>query len=407
MGWVKKTKSISGNFLVDGTITSDHIKTDSITANKFTGATEEEYFNYFDDTTVGYNTYVTLHEFDFPSTELDLVKGRHIKTEWNGYIYTGQTGEANGSVYLYTEILVPNAPSYRGIGTGYHHSFPVSGWQRVYFKGNLVNRIGSSGSIGGLSTYRAFRNLRFKQNEELTELVSNGSFSGITGWTGVGGSLSSFYGSAAAITQDANTDDAYFYQAVTVEVGKKYRFSGTVYSSTGNAPTKFHISTSTSLSDAIVSSSQYGAGSGTNVYTTDFVATTTTVYVIGEADTTTANQYAVFDNFSLKELEERTYIDISTSGGQVVPTSGNAYLYHHPFGSASAGTWAVVDERRLNMRTTPYSHYFQITSEVYLGAENVTYECRIRARHFTASGDTIYTQPSKVLMQSRMIGEQN
>lgn len=407
MPFYELRKHISGNMVIDGTLTADQIKTDSITANKFKGATEEEYFNYFDDTTVAYNTYVTLHEFDFPSTELDLVKGRHIKTEWNGYIYTGQTGEANGSVYLYTEIKVPNAPSYRGIGTAYHHSFPVSGWQRVYFVGNSVNRIGSSGSIGSLSTYRAYRNLRFKQNEPLTELVSNGLFNGITGWTGVGGSFSSFYGSSAAITQDANADDAYFYQAVTVEVGKKYRFSGTVYSSTGNAPAKFHISTSTSLSDALVSSSQYGAGSGTNVYTTDFVATTTTVYVIGEADTATANQYAVFDNFSLKELEERTYVDISTSGGQVVPTGGNAFLYHHPFGSASAGTWAVVDERRLNMRTTPYSHYFQITAEVYLGAENVTYECRIRARHFTASGDIIYTQPSKVLMQSRMIGEQN
>lgn len=407
MAFIELKKHISGAMVIDGTLTADQIKTDSLTANKFKGATEEEYFNYFDDTTVGYNTYVTLHEFDFPSTELDLVKGRHIKSEWNGYIYTGTSSELTGSIYFYTEIKVPSGPSYRGIGTAYHHSFPVSGWQRVYLKGNLVNRFGSSGSVGGLSSYKIFRNLRYKQNEPLTELVTNGAFSGITSWTGVGGNLSSFYGSSASISQDSNTDDAYFYQAVTVEVGKKYRFSGTFYSNTGTSPAKFHISTSTSLSDAIHSSTQFGTGGGTQTHTHDFVATTTTVYVIGEADTTTSGQYAVFDNFSLKELEERTYVDISTSGGQLVTTGGSLYIYHHPFGSASAGTWAVVDTRRLNMRTTPYSTYFQITSEVYLGAENVTYECRLRARHLTASGDTIYTQPSKVLMQSRMIGEQN
>jgi len=127
---------------------------------------------------------------------------------------------------------------------------------------------------------------------------------------------------------------------------------------------------------------------------------------MGEATSATNGQYSVFDNFSLKELQEKTYVDVSTAGGQIVATGGNAQVYHHPFGATSSGDWAVVDTKQISYRTVPYTHYLQMTSEVYLGAENITYECRLRVKHL-AYGDTLTTEPSKVLMQSRMIGEQS
>ena len=391
--------------VIDGTLTADQIKTDSLTANKFTGATEEEYYNFFDDTTVGFNSFTVVHEFDFPSTELDLVKGRHIKIEYNAQLVTGTSGVVSPSVELQTEIKVPDTPSYRGIGIGYHNSFPVSGFQRIEFNGNVVNRFGC-GSVGALSSYRVYRNLHFRQNVEQAELVQNPSFSGISNWVGSGGSLSSYFGSSASIAQDSNADEAYFYQAVTVEVGKKYRFSGLTYTNSGTSPSQFHLSTSSSVADAFDSSSVFSASSGNQTHTKDFIATTTTVYVMGEATSATNGQYSVFDNFSLKELQEKTYVDVSTSGGQIVPTSGNAQVYHHPFGATSSGDWAVVDAQKISYRTVPYTHHLQITSEVYLGAENITYECRLRVKHL-AFGDTLTTKPSKVLMQSRMVGEQS
>lgn len=403
--FTSKQPEISGNLIIDGTLESKHIKTDSLEANKFKGATEEEYYNFFDDTTVAFNSLTVVHEFDFPSTELDLVKGRHIKTEYNGKIYTQTSSTVSATVTLQTEIKVPDAPSYRGIGIGYHNSFPSQGMQRIEFNGNVVNRFGC-GSVGALSSYRVYRNLHFKQNVEQAELVQNPSFSGITNWVGSGGTLSSYFGTSASINQDTNADEAYFYQAVTVEVGKKYRFSGLAYTNAATSPSQFHVSTSSDVADAFESSSVFSASSGNQTYTKDFIATTTTVYVMGEATSTTSGQYSVFDNFSLKELQEKTYVDVSTAGGQIVATGGNAQIYHHPFGATSAGDWAVVDTKLISYRTVPYTHQFQINSEVYLGAENITYECRLRIKHL-AYGDSITTEPSVVLMQSRMIGEQS
>lgn len=405
MAFNTKPKHISGDMVIDGTLTADQIKTDSLTANKFTGATEEEYYNFFDDTTVAFNALTVVHEFDFPSTELDLVKGRHIKIEYNAKFYTYTSSTISTSVTLQTEIKVPDAPSYRGIGIGYHNSFPSQGMQRIEFNGNVVNRFGC-GSVGAISSYRVYRNLHFRQNVEQAELVQNPFFSGITNWVGSGGTFSSYFGSSASITQDTNADRAYFYQAVTVEVGKKYRFSGLAYTNSGTSPCQFHLSASSSVADAFDSSSVFSASSGNRTYTKDFIATTTTVYVMGEATSATNGQYSIFDTFTLKELQEKTYVDVSTAGGQIVPTGGNAQVYHHPFGATSSGDWAVVDTKIVSYRTIPYTHYIQMTSEVYLGAENITYECRLRVKHL-AYGDSITTEPSKVLMQSRMIGEQS
>jgi len=405
MSFIERTKHVSGNMVIDGTLTADHVKTDSLTANKFKGATEEEYFNSFDDTTIGFNALTVVHEFDFPSTELDLVKGRHITVEYNAKLATGQSGTTSPTVTLQTEIKVPDAPSYRGIGIGYHNSFPSQGMQRIEFNGNVVNRFGC-GNVGAISSYRLYRNLHFRQNVEQAELVQNPTFSGISNWIGSGGTLSSYFGSSASIAQDTNADRAYFYQAVTVEVGKKYRFSGQVYPSPSTSTSQLHVSTSSDVANAFISSDTFQASGGTQTFSEEFIATTTTVYVMGEATSATNNQYAVFDNFTLKELQEKTYVDVSTASGQIVPTGGNAYVYHHPFGATSSGDWAVVDTRQISYRTVPYTHYLQLTSEVYLGAESITYECRLRVKHLSY-GDTLTTEPSKVLMQSRMIGEQS
>ena len=139
MGFTTNKPTISGNLVIDGTLEAKHIKTNSITANKFTGATEEEYFGFFDNVSVAYNTYVTLHEFEFPETELNLVKGRHVQTEWNAFLSTGTSSEVSGNVYLYLEVEVPNTPTFRTIGTAYHDSFPEQYYQRIYFEGNALN----------------------------------------------------------------------------------------------------------------------------------------------------------------------------------------------------------------------------------------------------------------------------
>jgi len=408
MSFSQAVKHISGNMVIDGTLTADHIKTNTLTANKFTGATQESYFNYFDGQSIGFNTYVTLHEFEIPSTELDLIKGRHISVDWYGLLSTGQTTTVGSTIYLYIEVEVPtDTPSYRGIGIATHHSTPVSGYQRVWIEGQVLNRFGV-GQVGGISTYRTYRNLHYVEDEEQSELVVNGTFTGSlpNNWTAVGGTLVNSYGSLATIVQDSNTDRAYFYQAVTVEAGERYIFKGQ-NSSLSTANGKLHISTSTDIEDAIFSSADYNSSSNAQLKHKITIPTgVTTVYVMGEVTSETSGAEHTFDNFSLRKLMNKTYVDISTSGGAVVATSIPTQIYHHPFGSASGGTWAVVTTRAMSYRSNPYTSYFNMRADAYLGIERINYKCRVRARHFF-SGDTITTQDGVVNVESRMTGEQH
>lgn len=404
MGFTTNKPTISGNLVIDGTLEAKHIKTNSITANKFTGATEEEYFGFFDNVSVAYNTYVTLHEFEFPETELNLVKGRHVQTEWNAFLSTGTSSEVSGNVYLYLEVEVPNTPTFRTIGTAYHDSFPEQYYQRIYFEGNALNRFGC-GQVGGLSSYKSYKNLRYMSDFEGSELVTNGTFtSNVNDYTVVDGNFSSYYGAAGYLSQDSTTGDVPFvYQEITgLTVGQKYRFG--CKRTGGNRGVEFIVSTSNTLTEADEIHTS-GVLTSNATHSADITATATTLYVIAAMQSgSTSGQNVIIDDMTLKPLSERTYADISTSGGQAVPTGGSATLYHHPFGSASSGTWAVVDTKRLNFRTTAYSHYFTMSMETYLGAHAYNYKCRVRARHLNY-GDSISTQDSKIFMHSRMIGE--
>ena len=112
------------------------------------------------------------------------------------------------------------------------------------------------------------------------------------------------------------------------------------------------------------------------------------------------------DNVNLHLTEPRTYVDVSTAGGQVINSFVPTRIYHHPYGSASAGTWKVVKTVTTSIRTNPYTHYFTIDAEAFLGIEKTSHECRIRARHFF-SGDTLNINDGTVIMKSRMTGEQH
>ncbi len=404
MALIPKTKHITGALIVDGSIEADQVKTDSLTANKFRGATEEQYFNKYSGQSIGFNTYVTLHEFDFPTPELELVKSQSIETTIDATIFTGTTSEVGSTVYLYIEVKVPDTPTFRGIGIANDDGI-ASGYQTVWLEGNYLNRFGA-GQVGNIGTYRAYRNLHYKEKEEQQEMLTNGLFNGTGGWVAVGGTLTSLYGSLAKIEQDSNADRAYFYQGTTVTAGKTYRFTG-VSNALSTATGKFHISSSTDIADAFHSSpEQIGASTVTYEAEVTIPDGVTSAVIIGEVTSTTSGDYHVFDTFTFKEIINKTYVDISTTGGQVVPTGGTAQIYHHPFGSASAGTWAVIKERRMSIRTNPYTHYFSLNTEAFLGIENEAHECRIRARHFF-SGDTINITDGRVLMKSRMTGEQN
>lgn len=405
MPFYAKQAYVSGNLVVDGTLESKHIKTNSIEANKFTGATQEQYFYKMDDKSFGSFSYVDLLEFDMPETELSLVKSRTIKADWDFSVSTGTSSVIRGTVYLYLQVKVPtDTPTFRGVGVAYYDSTPATGWERVYLQGNYLNYFGV-GQVGAISSYREYQNLTLKTNYPLTELVTNGTFIGITAWTGVGGTFSSFMGSSAAISQDSNPDKSYFYQEISVDAGHTYQLEAQMYGNS-TADGRVHLSTSSDIADSFFVRDFSSSASDLKTFLVDIDVDT--VYLIGEANTSTSGQYSVFDNFSLKKTEARTYLDISTSGGAVIPavTGGSANLYHHPFGNAAGGTWKTVSEKVRSLSVPPYSGYFSMSAEANLGIETIRHECRIQARHFL-SGDTINTTQGIVKTKSRMTGQQN
>jgi len=399
-------KHITGRLIVDGSIEADQIKTDTLTANKFKGATQEQYFYKMDDKNLGAFSYVNLLEFDMPATELNLVKARTIKADWDFSVSTGTSSLVTGSVYLYVQVKVPtDTPPWRFVGTAYWGGTPQSGWETVYLQGNYLNYFGV-GQVGGLSSYREYQNLTLKNFHPLTQLVTNGGFfSGITGWTAVGGTLASFMGSAAAITQDSNSDRAYFYQEVSVDAGHTYQLQAQIFG-VSSANGKIILSTSSDIEDAFYARSMPSSVTTLQEFLVDIDVDT--VYVIAECDSSTSGAYSVFDNISLKKTETRTYLDISTSGGAVVPVGSGGYasIYHHPFGNAAGGTWKTVATKVQSLAVPPYNGQFSMSAEANLGIENIAHECRIQGRHFL-SGDTIFTTQGIVKTKSRMTGQQN
>jgi len=405
MPFYEDIKTISGNLVVDGTLESKHIKTDSLTANKFTGATHEQYFYKMDDKNLSAFSYVNLLEFDMPETELSLVKARTIKADWDFSVSTGTSSVTRGSVYLYVQVKVPtDTPPWRFVGTAYWGGQPQTGWETVYLQGNYLNYFGV-GQVGGLNTFREYQNLTLKNFHPLTNLVTNGGFNGITGWTGVGGTFSSFMASAAGITQDSNSDRAYFYQEVSVDAGHTYQLQAQIYG-VSSANGKIILSTSSDIEDAFFARSMPSSVTSVQEFLVDIDVDT--VYIIAEANTSTSGQYSVFDNISLKKTETRTYLDISTSGGAVVPVGSGGYatIYHHPFGNAAGGTWKTVATKVESFTVPPYSGNFSMSAEANLGIETIPHECRIQGRHFL-SGDTISTTQGIVKTKSRMTGQQN
>jgi hypothetical protein len=405
MPFYEDIKTISGNLVVDGTLESKHIKTDSLTANKFTGATQEQYFYKMDDKNLAAFSYVNLLEFDMPETELSLVKARTIKADWDFSVSTGTSSVTRGSVYLYVQVKVPtDTPPWRFVGTAYWGGQPQTGWETVYLQGNYLNYFGV-GQVGGLNTFREYQNLTLKNFHPLTNLVTNGTFTGITGWTGVGGTFSSFMGSAAGITQDSNSDRAYFYQEVSVDAGHTYQLQAQIYG-VSSANGQIILSTSSDIEDAFFARSMPSSVTSVQEFLVDIDVDT--VYIIAEANTSTSGQYSVFDNISLKKTETRTYLDISTSGGAVVPVGSGGYatIYHHPFGNAASGTWKTVATKVESFTVPPYSGNFSMSAEANLGIETIPHECRIQGRHFL-SGDTISTTQGIVKTKSRMTGQQN
>ena len=407
MGYQIGQKTISGNFIIDGTLEAKHIKANSITANKFSGAVEEEYWAYTDDVDISfaYSGYTTVHNWYFPKTELDIFKGRHVTYMGEAFMNTGTSTQYTGNLFLRLEVEVPPVQTSTFIGYAPHVRSGSGSYQVVAFDGNLAsNRIGSGGSIGTQGgNYRTYKNLYYDPSQtQGSDLITNGNFNtGLANWTLGDGSHSSGYGQYSLNTTNSDTHDPFSYQAITTEVGESYQITANI--TDGTADGEVRITTAANLDSASQVASSGVCTTSANV-DFEFVATSTTTYIMLVGNGTAGNQYVGFDNIVVKKNITRTYVLLSTTGGQIVPSDGTpTQLWYHPYGGASSGTYAVVDTYTQSTITRPYSNYFRFNTEAYVGWFNADLKMRLTCLNQIAFGKTVTLNDVKIFMQSRIV----
>lgn len=408
MPFTQNAPTISGNLVIDGTLEAKHIKANTITANKFAGAVEEEYWSYTNDIDVSFafSGYTTVHTFTFPKTELSIFKGRHVNYLGEIYMNTGTNTSYDGHLFLRLEAEVPSAQTSTFIGAAVQTSSASGDYQVVAFDGNLAsNRIGSGGSIGLIGgSYRTYKNLYYDPSSlQSADLITNGNFnSGLSNWTLGDGSHSSAYGQYSLNTTNSDTFDPFSYQAITTVVGETYQVTANIVNGTANGEVR--ITTAANLdSESQVATSGVYAGSASVDF--EFTATSTTTYIMLVGDGTAANQYVGFDNIVVKQNIPKTYVLLSTTGGAIVPTDGTttANLYYHPYSGASSGTWQVVDTYTLSTNTRGYTNYIRYNTEAYIGWFNGDIKLRLTCLNQAAYGKTITFNDAKFFMQSRIV----
>ena len=403
MPFIKKEAHITGNLIVDGSIEANQIKANTITANKFSGAVEEEYRAYAENITMtSYNALYTLHEFDHPATEWEIAKGRSIDANINYQLYAGTTSNRTGNIITQVELQVPNFWNPNAIALAYHDSNPAQYWQRVYMVGNHVNKFPSNQVLIDLANpvYKSFKNLRYQYDFELSELVTNGAFNNTSDWVAQDGTFTvPYYGKLEGVSGGANK--AQISQAVSVTAGKVYRLDY-------NAPVssdlyKIIVSTTTDPADEI----DYQGGLGWNAVVgnnvREFVLEDVTqVYIIVQTLNAGAD-IAYFDNISLKELEPRTWVDLSAYPTNPIAT--NEILYSGLTTGATAGTYVVVESITHGISNNgSYSFNTTVPVGAYLGRFHRDMKCRIRAKHQVGAAQYVKLQQMEVNLHSRIVG---
>ena len=319
---------------------------------------------------------------------------------------TGTGTSYDGQLYLRLEAEVPSVQTSTFIGEAVQTSSASGGYQVVAFDGNLAsNRIGSGGTIGLIGgSYRTYKNLYYDPNSlQSADLITNGNFnSGTSNWILGDGSHSSGYGQYSLNTTSSDTFDPFSYQAITTVVGETYQVTANITNGTANGEVRITSAANLDSASQVATSGEYA---GTASVDFEFVATTTTTYIMLVGNGTATGQYVGFDNIVVKQNIPKTYVLLSTTGGAIVPTDGTttANLYYHPYSGASSGTWQVVDTYSLSTNTRGYTNYIRYNTEAYIGWFNGDIKLRLTCLNQAAYGKTITFNDAKFFMQSRIV----
>ena len=184
-------------------------------------------------------------------------------------------------------------------------------------------------------------------------------------------------------------------------VGEKYQVTANITDGTANGEVRITTATNLDSGSQVATSGVYTTSASVDF---EFTATSTTTYVMLVGDGTATSQSVGFDNIVVKQYIRKTYVLLSTTGGQIVPSDGTpTQLWYHPYGGASAGTYALVDLYSQSTITRPYTNYFRFQTEAYIGWFNDDLKMRLTCLNQIAFGKTVTLNDVKFFMQSRIV----
>ena len=152
--WSENTNFISGDLVVDGTITGDQIKADSITANKLSGDVSELFpVSMFDDLQLT-SSFQETTAFTLPAPELSISKRARLDLEF--MFKLRNTGATDRKVTINFNLQV-KSKSATGVQVGATNgvvavSFPHTFKQLVYISGNYLAELDNTGGVADNSS---------------------------------------------------------------------------------------------------------------------------------------------------------------------------------------------------------------------------------------------------------------
>jgi hypothetical protein len=148
--WNQVSSLISGDLVVDGSITAQQIATNSLTVDKITGDVTETYPVYLElnasiSNVAGFST-----AFSLPAPELNLDKRQKVDIGVNFTVSNSNSLPSAPLLYLFMQKKSKGASTVT-IGTVTHVSYPRMFLQLVYVDGNKIDLFDSAGAVSDTS----------------------------------------------------------------------------------------------------------------------------------------------------------------------------------------------------------------------------------------------------------------
>lgn len=145
--WVADDDFVSGDTIINESITGDNIKATTVTANKFSGAVTEHSAFFYDYNQTATSSLTPWALAGVPATELSITKNRVIEALCEFTLYRYSSTPSKWSVIAPIQVEVPaTSPNYY-MGDCYYQSTPATNYQWVYSTGDYTNASGSFGYV--------------------------------------------------------------------------------------------------------------------------------------------------------------------------------------------------------------------------------------------------------------------